>query len=420
VVLQAPQQSAHFGCSGLREKVMKQTTLIKLGALAAALLAAAWFMRQQGQPAETALSGEAPVVAGLAEQINAVSALKLTGAGNVPIISLKKTDKGWVAEDVNQYEADINKIREYLIKLSEAKVREAKTSNVKSYDKLGVEDLVAANAKGIQLELMGLSKPVKIIFGAPSGTGGMGVYFRNVGEAQSYLASGAIRPEAAQNLWLQADLTSIAASRIKSVEILPPSGDALIASKASSEDADWAVQNVPKGKTLSSPSVGNQLAGTLDNLRFESVVPAANAEPAIESTYRAKYLSFEGVLIEITAWEKDSKAYARFNARLDTAQSEMHLLAEQAKAEAKAKAEVAAPADGKVAPAPTAFNAAKFRTEKLAELSKEIEGINKRTAGWTYVLPTYKFATIKKSMTDMLADPNAVGTAQNPLNFPIQ
>jgi hypothetical protein len=398
---------------------MKQSTLVKLGAAAIVLFGAAWLSRQSGKPADVALSSDSPVVPGLAQEINNVTGVKLTGAGNVPIISLKKTDKAWIAEDVNNYPADLSKIREYLIKLSEAKVREAKTSNVKSYEKLGVEDLIAANAKGIQLELFGLKQPVKIIFGQPSGTGGMGVYFRKVGDAQSYLASGAIRPEAAQNLWLNAELTNIAASRIKSVEILPPTGETLVAQKTLVDDADWVVQNVPNGKSLSSPSVGNQLAGTLDNLRFESVEPASKAEPVIESTYRAKYLGFDGVIIEITAWEKDSKGYARFQSRLDTAQSETHLLAEQAKAEANAKAAAAAPGpDGKPVVAP-AFDGAKFRAEKLAELNKEVDGINQRTTGWTYVLPTYKFATIKKSMADMLADPNAAGTANNPLNIPI-
>jgi hypothetical protein len=398
---------------------MKSTTLIKLGAVAVVLFGAAWLTRQSGKPADAALSSDSPVIPGLAQEINNVSGIKLSGAGNVPIISLKKTDTNWIAEDVNNYPADLGKIREYLIKLSEAKVREAKTSNVKSYEKLGVEDLVAANAKGIQLELFGLKQPVKIIFGQPSGTGGMGVYFRKPGEAQSYLASGAIRPEAAQNLWLNAELTNIASSRVKSVEILPPTGEALIVQKATSDDTDWAVQNVPQGKSVSSPSVGNQLAGTLDNLRFESVEPAAKAEPVIENTYRAKYLGFDGLIVEITAWEKDSKGYARFQARIDTAQSESYLLAEQAKAESNAKAAATTPAaDGKPTVA-AAFDAAKFRAEKLSVLAKEVESINQRTSGWTYVLPTYKFATIKKSMTDMLADPAAAGTATNPLNIPI-
>jgi hypothetical protein len=220
-------------------------------------------------------------------------------------------------------------------------------------------------------------------------------------------------------------------NRVKEVAITPPTGETLVVRKDKAEDADWAVQNVPKGKSLSSPSVGNQLAGMLDALRLESVKPAANAEPDAAGSYRAIFRTFEGVVVEITAWEKDGLGYARFNASLDTALSETYLLVEQAKAEAQANANAAAAAvpapaaDGKVAPAPVPvapFDAAKFRTDKLAELNKQVEDINARTKGWSYVLPTFKFSIVKKTMTDMLpaaGAENAPGTLNNPLNIPI-
>ena len=408
---------------------MKTSTLTKMALLAGGLLLAVVFMKNSGKPSEAALSSDAPVVPGLSAELNSVSAIKLTGASNTPIITLKRTDKGWVASSIDGYGADVAKIRDYLIKLSEAKIREAKTANPASYAKLGVEDLTAADAKGIMLELEGTKTPVKLILGSIAGTGGQGVYVRKPGEKQSYLASGQIRPEASVNSWIQAEITNIAVNRVQEVTITPPTGDKLVVRKAKAEDPDWAVLNVPKGKELSSPSIGNQLAGTLDALRLESVLPAAQAEPDLAQTYLARFVTFEGLVVTVTAWEKDSKGYARFNASLDTGLSEAYLMTEQGKAEAAANAAAAAaapPATGVPAvltPAPAAkFDAAKFRTEKLAELTKQVDEINQRTTGWTYVLVQYKFAGIKKTMADMLkvegADA-AAGTEANPINFPI-
>jgi hypothetical protein len=416
---------------------MKNASLMKLGALAAGLLLAVVLMKNKGTPADSALSQESLVVPGLSEQLNAVSGIKLTGASNTPIISLKRTDKGWVADSINGYGADVSKIRDYLIKLSEAKIREAKTANPDSYTKLGVEDLKAADAKGIQLELEGLKTPVKLIMGSIAGSGGQGVYVRKPEDKQSYLASGQIRPEASVNSWIQAEIANIAVNRVKEVTITPPTGEKLVVRKDKAEDADWAVVDVPKGKELTSPSVGNQLAGTLDTLRLESVLPNASAEPDLSSTYHARYVTFEGLVVDVTAWEKDSKGYTRYVASMDTSVSETYILAEQAKAEAEAKAKAAAaPApttgpDGKplavspitpVATPPAPFDAAKFRTDKLAELTKQIEEINQRTTGWSYVLPGYKFSNIKKTMADMLkveGAPPAPGTRENPLNIPL-
>ena len=406
---------------------MKNSTLTKMALLASGLLLAVVLMKNKGSSSEAALSNDAPVVPGLSAELNSVSGIKLSGASNTPIITLKRTDKGWVASSIDGYGADVSKIRDYLIKLSEAKIREAKTANPASYAKLGVEDLTAADAKGILLELEGTKTPVKLILGSIAGTGGQGVYVRKPGEKQSYLASGQIRPEASVNSWIQAEITNIAVNRVQEVTITPPTGDKLIVRKNKVEDADWAVLNIPKGKALSSPSIGNQVAGTLDALRLESVLPAALAEPDLTQTYVARFVTFEGLVVNVTAWEKDSKGHARFNASLDTSLSETYLMAEQSKAEAAVNAAAAAaapPASGVPAvltPAPTAqFDAAKFRTEKLAELTKQVDEINQRTTGWTYVLVQYKFAGLKKTMADMLKVEGAAGTEENPIAFPIK
>ena len=409
---------------------MKNSTLTKMAVIAGGLLLAVVVMKNKGGASEVALSNDAPVVPGLSAELNSVSSIKLTGASNTPIITLKRTDKGWVASSIDGYGADVSKIRDYLIKLSEAKIREAKTANPASYAKLGVEDLTAADAKGILLELEGTKTPVKLIMGSIAGSGGQGVYVRKPGEKQSYLASGQIRPEASVNSWIQAEITNIPVNRVQEVTITPPTGDKLVVRKAKADDADWAVLNVPKGKELSSPSIGNQLAGTLDALRLESVLPAAQAEPDLAQTYLARFVTFEGIVVAVTAWEKDSKGYARFNASLDTSLSEAYLITEQGKAEAAANAQAAAatpPASGVPAvltPTPAVnFDAVKFRTEKLAELTKQVDDINQRTTGWTYVLVQYKFAGIKKTMVDMLKVEGAVpaaGTEQNPIDFPIQ
>ncbi len=408
---------------------MKNSTLTKMALIAGGLLLAVVLMKNKGGSSEVALSSDAPVVPGLSSELNSVNSIKLTGASNTPIITLKRTDKGWVASSIDGYGADVGKIRDYLIKLSEAKIREAKTANPASYTKLGVEDLNAADAKGIMLELEGTKVPMKLIMGSIAGSGGQGVYVRKPGEKQSYLASGQIRPEASVNSWIQAEITNIPVNRVQEVTITPPTGDKLVVRKAKAEDTDWTVLNVPKGKELSSPSIGNQLAGTLDALRLESVLPAAQAEPELAQTYLARYVTFEGLVVTVTAWEKDAKGYARFNASLDTGLSEAYLMSEQNKAEAAANAQAAAaapPASGVPAvltpPAKATFDAAKFRTEKLAELTKQVDEINQRTAGWTYVLVQYKFAGIKKTMADMLkvegAEP-AAGTEENPITFPI-
>ena len=429
---------------------MKNATLIKMTALAGGLLLAVLLLNKRTAPADSALSQDALLVPELSSQLNDVSGISLTGASDTPIITLKRGEKGWVAESINGYGADIDKIRDYLLKLSQSKVREAKTANPDMYGKLGVEELKRADAKGIQIELLGLKKPVKIIMGSTAGQGGEGVYVRRPEDKQSYLASGQIRPEASVNSWIQADIVNIPASRIKSVSVTSNAGVVTV-QKNVAEDTDWAVQDVPKGKTLSSPSIGNALAGTLETLRLESVLPAAQAEAGAE-TFKSRFLSFEGIQIDVVAWESAGKGYSQYSASLDPAQVKLYLDAETAKAQSQAAADAAvaaspapstapnaqapaAPAseptpkaegatDTKVAlaasDAKAAFDAEAFRAKKMAELESQVSEINARTSGWSYVLPPYKFANLKKTMADMYAsDAAPAATPGNPLNLSI-
>jgi hypothetical protein len=57
-----------------------------------------------------------------------------------------------------------------------------------------------------------------------------------------------------------------------------------------------------------------------------------------------------------------------------------------------------------VAPAKPASmeDPAKDREMRRAALDKEVVDLNARFSGWTFVLPSYKYANMNKSMSDLL------------------
>jgi len=122
-------------------------------------------------------------------------------------------------------------------------------------------------------------------------------------------------------------------------------------------------------------------------------------------------------------------------ASTDTTTSERFILTEQANVQAEAAAAAqaataaAAPADPskpnpaaapESVPAP-AFDAEKFRAEQLKALSDAVAAINKRTEGWSYLIPNFKYALMRKTMDDMLKGPDLPPPPPgNPLNLPIE
>jgi hypothetical protein len=405
---------------------MMQKRLLSLLLITVAVLGIGLILTQRQQPVVEGRAESGELVPGLANALNDVSSIRISKANNELIAELKRGESGWTVANRHDYPADIGKVREYLIKLSEARVREAKTSKPENYSRLGVEDLAAEGATGVGIELGGLKEPAKLIVGISSGGGSAGTFVRRVDEATSYLVSGDLIPEREGANWLAREIVSVPSSEVRSVAVTAPDKSTLKVEKPDASAPNFTVLGVPKGRELSSESVGNLVAGMLDGLTLEDLLPAAEATADAATTWAASYTGYDGLVIDLTLWGGSDKAWTRIAARVDESVLDGWVAAEKARADAEratAEAKVAAkaadaegkPDDATAAtaadatadstPAPTVpppFDADKARAEKLADLQKRVDELNAKTSPWAYAIPTWKAANIKKKMDDML------------------
>lgn len=377
--------------------------------------------KQQAPSERTSAAG--PLVPALVNKHNDVSSIKISGANAATIAELARRDDRWVVVGKSDYPADFTRIREYLIKLGDAKLRETKTAKAENYGRLGVEDLTAADAKGVGVELGGLEKPVSLIVGISAGGGTPGTFVRRAGEAESYLVSGDLVPDKESSNWLDKNILDVPAANVRKVAITAPDGSVLAAEKADPNAFNYTVIDLPKGAQLSSESAANLLAGVLASLTLEDVV-TAEAVPVDAKPWKAVYTTYDGLVVETTLWDQDDKSYARFVARVEEPQLDAWVATEATKAEAARVAAQAAADAAKAKPAepakpgdpptieanpadaaaalPPPFDAAKAKADKRAELDKKAQEINQRTEKWTYVLPSFKAINIKKKLSDLL------------------
>lgn len=400
---------------------MNAKTLYALIGAAIIALFAAVMINSSKKPQSDAAAQAQRVLPELHGHVNDVNTITLTGADNKVLATLKRGTDGWSVAEKANYPADLAKIREFLLKLDQATLIEQKTSNDKRYAELGVDDVKDKDAKGVLVELAGLAQPAKLIIGNFNGSGGGGTFVRRAGDPQSWLANGNLTVAKNTADWEKRDLTDIAATRLQAVTLTNPDGKVLKASKLQRSDTNFKVADVPAGREVSSEFVANSLGSVLANLRADDALPAQGLAPP-EKVHKAQYAAFDGLVIDVTAWDKDGKDYAQLAAHLDSAAANADIDKEQVKARADYDAAVVA-ASKKVAeeksttgkdaqanataasevPKPLAVSdAAKDRADKLDALSKEIETLNKTFNGWTFVIPGYKFTDMAKSMDDML------------------
>ena len=374
---------------------MNQKTLIGLAVAALVAIVIAIAVNHANKPQSEARGEKdaAYLVPALKDHVNDVDKVVITGAESKPVATLTRGANGWSIAEKNGFAADTGKLREFLLKLADAKLVEQKTSSKDKYAALGVEDVADKDAKSVEIELGGLQKPVKVIIGNANQHGG--TFVRRDGEAESWLASGSLGVDKKTENWLRKDLTDIAATRIASVEITRPDGKSVRLAKAAEGDANFKLADVPKGREAGSDYAINGPASTLGGLKFDDAMPAKDAPPA-EKPLKARFATFDGLVVDVTAWEKDGKDYAQFSASEDEKTASAHVEAEQTKAKSE---DATKPADAKTeAPA----DPAKDRETKLAAIKKEADDLNARFKDWTFVLPAYKYAAFNKAPDEFL------------------
>lgn len=396
---------------------MNRKTLVGLALAAAVALVVAIALQLAQRPRSAADAGKPAeaLAPALAAHVNDVDKVVVTGAGNVVLATLVRGTDGWVLQEKDGYAVDTGKLRAFLLKLADARLLEPKTANAERYAALGVEDVSGADAKGLQVEIGGLAQPLKLVIGNANTRGG-GTFVRRDGETQSWLASGALAPEKTAADWLGRDLVDVDAARIAEVALTDPDGKVVRVAKDAEGDANFTLADVPKGRAPASEYAVNSLASGLDGLRFDDVVPAAEATPP-EGARKARFVAFDGLVVDAIAWEGDGKHYARFSASLDDGRATRH--AEATPAPSAGATTGTAPATGAaesqaigaaadksavappVSPSP-ASDPANDREGRLAKARDEVASLQRRFDGWTFVIPAYKYAGLEKSLDDLL------------------
>jgi hypothetical protein len=249
---------------------MSTRTVAVFVAALVALLALVFFGQRSGtqtRDSGTALVPDLDVALGSIERVTVVK------ANNETVATLEKRPQSWVVADKHGYVANATKLRQALAALGEAQILEQKTANAELYDRLGVEDVAAADAAGISVSFTapGPELPTIILGNAE---GGRYRYARRAGEAQSYLIDRNPDVPRAAAQWVESLIVDIRGDRVREVTITHADGEVVRLSKDSSELANFDVADVPEGRELSYPGVANVVGNALRELNLEDVEPA--------------------------------------------------------------------------------------------------------------------------------------------------
>jgi hypothetical protein len=341
---------------------MKSSSKVLL-ALAAVLVLAAVLLRPQSD-SDTATTDL--LMPELQAQLEQVTKVELVTAGNNAKITLVKADGFWGLEQRAGYRIEFDRLRSILRALAQLKTAEAMTSNPQYFDRLHLVDVADANSNAKAIRIYGEdgNKVAGLLLGDSLYRGDTEyTYIRVEGDNQSWLVAGGLDLWLTPTQWLDKDLLDIEREQINAVEVSHADGETLTVKRETDENGqaskDLLVQNVPSGKELLYPSVGNGPAEALQNLRLDDVQAASSFGWQPDNIVTTRLTRKDGITIVTQAERRETEYFLAISV------------------------EYAGEDD---------------------ELKAEAEKLSNQFKGWVYSIQPYKYQALAKRVQQMLKD----------------
>ena len=214
-----------------------------------------------------------PLLPALASKLDSVTSLSVLKGSTTPSVTVHKQGEQWTVAERANYPADVAKLHKLLLALSDAKIREEKTSDPANYSIIGVEDPTKPGATGAQIELLAKDAKLDVIVGKPIDQGN---FVRRAGEKSSYIVEPGISFEAEPRFWIDTRLLNFSADKIQSIQFKPDTGSTYTVRRVS--------EPTPKpdeGKKAAPNTPGTPNAAAAPAAAAAAPAPAATpAEPA--------------------------------------------------------------------------------------------------------------------------------------------
>ena len=326
---------------------------------------------------------------GLGADLDQITQVSVVGAGSEPVATLLRDGDGnWSVAEKDGYPADVEKVRQTLISLAEARVVEPKTANPDFYDRLGVEGIEDGAAGGLAVVLTGADTPVNIVVGDSEGASQ--VYIREADQAQSFLVDR--DPDVGNETtdWLASEILAIPGSRMARVTVTHPDGEVVAVSKANSGQSNFNVEAIPPGRELQYASVANVMGNVLANLSLQDVAPGTELDEPVTVT---EFVTFDGLAITAESVERDDGPWVAFRA-------EYRPPAEELEDDGPAEGDTAATGeDGGMESTAQAGG-----TDSLDVAAQALD-LDRRLSPWRYRIASHQFDQMTRRLDDLLRDP---------------
>lgn len=281
-----------------------------------------------------------------------------------PIRAIEFLKKGeqWTLTQNDGYKVDFEPLHNMLQSIAQAEILGKKTDNPDYFDRLELRPInnPRANSRLIKLYRDG-KEMLSLVVGKNTTLGdAFMTYVREEKQNQTYAVSGQIFLDVVIKEWTPTSLMHFQRERFVAAKITHQNGDVLEAKRIVPTSTNLQILNVPDGRELIYPEIGNTLVNGFALMQITGVQQLAGVDTSIWLSANSEFVLDNGVVMKATAYKQ-----------ADPLKYFMTV----------------------VATAPTGAS---------AEAKAEAADINKQLKGWLFGIPHGKFKPFVTHMNDVL------------------
>ena len=308
-----------------------------------------------------------PVFADLRKSPDSVSKIEIKS--RFGSFSIERSDEMWRTPDKFGYRVDESNVRRLVISLSDMRYIERKTSRPDRFSRLEVEDIDGeesesayvrmTNSQGEVLAESIIGRPsARFIDGAVSGN-----YIREPGTNNVWLVSGLASVQTRLVPWLDGNIVSISAEKVKKVTLSGPEGKLTLVRK-NPKKQELTLEKANIKAKLDDEKV-NSIKRAMADINLEDVKPKKDVI-LLPNARVAKFLTFSGISITAKLQKLDKQNWVIFIAK---------------------------------------YEKDKSHTKDVEDSSrKKVDEINKRVKDWAYWIPSNDFDILTYKLKDIIKE----------------
>ncbi len=321
----------------------------------------------------------------LSEELKHVDSIRIQTASEY--FTVNKVDGIWGLASSYHYPVAIDKVSKILNGMASFVLLEKKTANPELHERLELKDVTEADSKATLLELKRADNTVAaLLLGktqtAKSDNTRTEVYVRKPNEEQTWLVMGTLNffSQSAKE-WLERTISDIDSQRIRQVVITRKAADTVKVFKETEQESHYQLAELPAEAEITEMYKLNNLAGSLEGLNLDDVMPSENFEFSDDAA-QVVFNTFDGLEVAVKAMEKEGVYY-------------LHLMA-------TAKPETAVPIEVEKSAETTEDEEVKETAEQRdLRVAKEADAFNQKVAAWVYMIPEYKYNNLLPNKADL-------------------